>query len=164
MRYIDFLRNSPQAIEAQTYGVDGITYNKTAAGGYQIIDTPDAPFSRVLESIGGRQPPYPHMVTKIGYDLRWPSYFPPMVEALEQYYIDAFPFVAELSDEIATSNRYLPDVQTYVAEMRDKFITGQEPLANFDAYVARLKSIGGDQLLQIRQGQYDRFQTWMSQN
>ena len=163
MRYIDFLRSSEEAIEAQNYGVEGITYNKVG-GRYELIDSPENPFSRTLEEIGGRQPPYGQTVTKVGYDLRWPKWMPPMVEALEQYYIDTFPHVAAQLDEIEIQNRLYPDIQTYAKEMLEKFITGQESLDTFDEYVATLNGMGVDELLKVKQAQYDRYTEWMKSN
>ena len=52
---------------------------------------------------------------------------------------------------------YLTDIETYVKEMHIKYITGSESLDTFDSYLSTLKSMGIEDLLEIKQAQYDRY-------
>ena len=52
---------------------------------------------------------------------------------------------------------YLTDIETYVEEMHIKYITGSESLDTFDSYLSTLKSMGIEDLLELKQAQYDRY-------
>ena len=59
----------------------------------------------------------------------------------------------------AENDRYMPiysDLNTYVSETVRKFVVGTEPLSNWDQYVNKVKSMGIDELVKIRQAAYDR--------
>jgi putative aldouronate transport system substrate-binding protein len=49
------------------------------------------------------------------------------------------------------------DISTYVKEMQIKFIIGKESLADFDKYVQKVQKMGLDEVLKIKQSQYDDF-------
>ena len=49
------------------------------------------------------------------------------------------------------------DLKTAIDEYKAKVITGQDTTASWDAYVSKLKSIGMDEFVQIKQTAYDRF-------
>jgi len=53
-------------------------------------------------------------------------------------------------------NRYITDIDSYRDEMIVKFITGAEPISKFDEFVATIKKLNIDEVLKIRQAQYDR--------
>jgi len=48
-------------------------------------------------------------------------------------------------------------ISTYVSEMAAKFITGEESLDNFDSFLDQLESMNLEEVLEIRQGAYDRY-------
>lgn len=49
------------------------------------------------------------------------------------------------------------DITTYVDQMIAKFIIGEESLDNWDAYVSKLKQMNIDELIEIRQNAYDKW-------
>ena len=51
----------------------------------------------------------------------------------------------------------MTDIQTYQQEMFYKFILGDESLDNYDAFVEQLESMGIDEVVAVKQAQYDRF-------
>jgi len=51
----------------------------------------------------------------------------------------------------------LTDINNFVAQARAQFITGIEPLSKWDAYVAKVKEMGIDEILEIKQKAYDRW-------
>lgn len=61
------------------------------------------------------------------------------------------------ADEQIRYNELRADIDTYVAEMTDKFIMGVESLDTFDSYLDTLKNMGVDEMVQIYQTAYDRF-------
>ena len=72
------------------------------------------------------------------------------------YVQTSFPNYVPNDAEEMTISMYETDIKTYVQEMIHKFITGSEPMENFDAFVAQLNGMGLDDVLAIRQAQYDR--------
>jgi len=66
------------------------------------------------------------------------------------------PLMFMSSEETEKITSLLADIDTYVNEMSIKFITGAEPIDSFDSYVEKIKSMGIDEVLQIRQQVYDR--------
>ena len=51
----------------------------------------------------------------------------------------------------------MSEVNTYREEMVVKFITGQEPIANFSQFQARLKQMGIERAIAIKQAGLERF-------
>ena len=48
------------------------------------------------------------------------------------------------------------DLMTYVWEMTGRFTIGSESMDQWDAYVQTIKDMGIDEILKVRQAQYDR--------
>lgn len=51
----------------------------------------------------------------------------------------------------------MTEVSTYRSEMFTKFIIGKEPLDKFDEYVETIKKYGIDDVIAVKQAQYDRY-------
>ncbi|MCK9479501.1 MAG: extracellular solute-binding protein [Firmicutes bacterium] len=49
------------------------------------------------------------------------------------------------------------EITTYVDEMFLKFVLGREPLDKFDEYTSRIRQLGIDEIIKIKQTAYDRF-------
>lgn len=74
-----------------------------------------------------------------------------------QYYRTMFPNVIATQEESDLISTKMTDIQTYQQEMFYKFILGDESLDNYDAFVEQLKSMGIDEVVAVKQAQYDRF-------
>ncbi len=68
----------------------------------------------------------------------------------------SFPEYLSTEDEDLIMTTKYNDIKTYADEMLHKFIIGTEPLDGFDAFVAKIESIGLNDVLAIKQAQYDR--------
>jgi putative aldouronate transport system substrate-binding protein len=73
------------------------------------------------------------------YDYMWPN---------------AATFTQEESDEY---NTIMSAILTYQGEMQQKFIVGAEPIEKYDEMVKKIKDMGLDRALEIRQAAYDRY-------
>jgi putative aldouronate transport system substrate-binding protein len=73
------------------------------------------------------------------------------------YVRSPWPQIYSLAEEASIENQYLTDITTYCDEMELKFILGTESLDNFDKYQETLKGMHAEELIKIRQAQYDRF-------
>lgn len=81
-----------------------------------------------------------------------------LAEKLKPYLVDAAPFdfILPTPEEAAELVKIGVDIPTYQEETLNKFIVGREPI-NWEAFTAKLKDLGIEKILQIKQKQYDRF-------
>lgn len=94
----------------------------------------------------------------------WDEYF--QVLKATQSELNHFPFTVNgypstaryTAEEQERLNILQANLDSYVAQMTAKFITGEEKIAEkWDVYVAELKAIGYEELTQIKQAAYDRW-------
>ena len=157
IKWIDFIRNSEEALMLQNFGILGETYN-IVNGEIVTVSTDDQPFSDRLLEVGGSQPPYAHLQWDTAWDFRFPSWALVNNEAYQKYYKSpSFAQIPATKDETDTLNRLWTDLNTYRAEWFDKFVTGQESIENWDEFQAGILRLGIDEVLAVRQQQHDRF-------
>lgn len=76
----------------------------------------------------------------------------------EPFIRDPFPEVYSTTDEASVVSMYLTDIETYVQERAISFICSYADIdTEFDAYIETLKSMQVEELLKVRQAQYDRY-------
>lgn len=68
------------------------------------------------------------------------------------------PPISFTSEEQGASAELLNDINTYAMETFIAFVTGSQSLDTFDTYLEQLNSYGLEEVLQIRQAAYDRYQ------
>ncbi|NTV90784.1 MAG: hypothetical protein HGA22_10580, partial [Clostridiales bacterium] len=61
------------------------------------------------------------------------------------------------TDESAEYSSIYNDIQTYTIEMMTKFIMGREPLSGFDQFAAKVKDMGIDKCIAIKQAALERY-------
>jgi putative aldouronate transport system substrate-binding protein len=167
MKWIDFFYCDQGTIFGQ-FGEEGVTFNYNAEGYPVCIDeilnskdgTRVASFQWVDNVYGGF---YPYLDIDVERRLiAWNSsieYELKTTEDINQYvpedgYWANFLSTPEEADDLAVLST---DLSAYVDEMRPKFITGELNLdRDFDAYVTRMKQMGADKYIEIRQKQLDR--------
>lgn len=76
----------------------------------------------------------------------------------KDYFFEPFPPLKYTDDEHETLVDITTPMYTYIDEMMTNFIIGKEPLGKFDEFVAKVKSMRYDELLQIQQTAYNRYQ------
>ena len=64
-------------------------------------------------------------------------------------------YMAGEEEDLTMSMVYM-DILTYADEMINRFITGSESMDNFDAFVAKIESMGIQEVIDLKQAQYDR--------
>ncbi|UKS28009.1 extracellular solute-binding protein [Paenibacillus sp. HWE-109] len=80
-----------------------------------------------------------------------------LVQNAKPFYKFVFPPVISTSAESNAITSKMADIMTYSNEMQVKFIMGAEPLSNYDKFVEKLKAMGIDDVVKIKQQQYDRW-------
>ncbi len=78
-------------------------------------------------------------------------------DIIKPYLVEPFPKLLATKEQNDILMPLYTDISTYVKEMQIKFIIGKEPLADFDKYVQKVREMGLDEVLKIKQSQYDDF-------
>ena len=60
------------------------------------------------------------------------------------------------TEENAECSEIMTEIETYVNEYFNKTIIGKSSIDEFDSFVEKLKSMGIERALEIRQAAYDR--------
>ncbi len=77
---------------------------------------------------------------------------------LRQYIKDPWPEIYATGKESDTINLYMADIQKVVDECAIDFITGKKDLSSdFSDYIDELKALNIDEVVEIRQNQYNRY-------
>lgn len=151
-------------------GVEGETYTDNGDGSYSLTEyvtnNPDGLSANEVLSAYGCQLGLPYIMSeKRGAAMQY-EYDEDMRER--------FVTVSERTRPLASSGLVLPpateeesaviagksgDLATYIWEMTGKFIVGTADVnAEWDSYVANVKELGVDDILAVKQAQYDRLE------
>ena len=76
---------------------------------------------------------------------------------LIDYFVPVFPDMLPIAEESDKLAYLMADMDTYISEMTQKFVMGTEPLDNYDKFLQNLESMGLEEVLSIKQAQYDRY-------
>jgi putative aldouronate transport system substrate-binding protein len=162
IKWIDYACFSDDAVILNFYGLEGISFEyidgkpvlldeiKNSTDGYTVA-------LQRLGALHSEQIPYlagDEGVATIAPFFDMMEYGQEMFEQMKTAprMIMTLPTIEE-TEELSL---IMTDMLTYQSEMVAKFITGDEPLDNFDAFVNKLKEIGLNRVLDIKQVQYDR--------
>ncbi len=157
IKYLDYAM-SEEAQDLYVWGEEGLTYEVDAEGNRHFLPrcTEDAIW---YQGLGMGAPNMPHHQSTPATDVLLPAWHVENDRTYEEPYIRApFPVVYSTAEEASTLSMYLVDVQTYVDERAVAFISGNASIEDeFDAYIETLKSMQIEELLKVKQAQYDRF-------
>ena len=67
------------------------------------------------------------------------------------------PILYPTDEETDIYTDVMTEVSTYRSEMFTKFVIGKEPIEKFDEYVETIKKYGIDDVIAVKQAQYDRY-------
>ncbi|MCD8076072.1 MAG: substrate-binding domain-containing protein [Lachnospiraceae bacterium] len=155
LRFIDYAMSE----ECQTmyaWGIEDLSYTVDEDGNYAYTEQAIED-NNWLQQVGINPPNLPYHNDAAATDVLLPTWHVEIDKELATYSHAPWPFIYATEEEAEEIQMYLTDIETYVAEMHVKFITGTESLDNFDQYLSSLKSMGIEELLSIKQGQYDRY-------
>lgn len=161
MQWLDYVCASPEGIEFMNFGINGKSYTKEG-GEYKFTDfvakNPDGldPLS-ALRSLGALAHLPRVDSEKLQRMLMESNKLVPMVDKISPYLKLMRPTVLDTPEEAKEVDTLNKSIDPYVSSMMIKFINGTESLQNFDSFVQKLKELGLDRLMEIKQIQYDRF-------
>ncbi len=69
-----------------------------------------------------------------------------------------YPLVHFTVEEQSVANTLRPDINTYIEQMEAQFVSGAESLDNWDDYVKTLMDLGVEELVDIYQAAYERWE------
>ncbi|OXM14426.1 extracellular solute-binding protein [Paenibacillus herberti] len=160
-RWLDYVIYSEENTKRMTLGIEGKTY-VMKDGQPQMTDfvtkNPDGLGAvEVIRSLGGWQTfSQASRVEYISKLKLTDEVLTERAKLVQSYLVPTAEFAMPTEDEYSNINRKLTDITTYKDEMIAKFILGQEPMDKWDTFTKQIKAIGIDEVIQIRQSQYDR--------
>lgn len=157
VKFLDYAM-SEEAQDLYVWGLEGLTYEVDADGNRHFLPktTEDAIW---FQSLGINAPNMPSQQSKAGTDVLVPAWHVKAIEEQEMPYAHTpFPAVYSTTDEASIVSMYLVDLTTYVDERAVAFICGYSSIEDeFDSYLATLEAMQLDELLKVKQAQYDRY-------
>lgn len=163
IKWINFVWGSDEGVTYTEFGIEGKTYKVDDNGDKYftdfVLNNPDGldPYN-ALRSLGIANTILVRTPAEAYVQLNKQSDAIPFAESLLQFRVEPFPAVMMDQTEQEIIDRIQPDISTYYEESLTKFITGELPIDQFDKYVDTLKSMGLEEVRQVRQAMYDRAQ------
>jgi len=168
MKWINFLF-SPEGYLLTNFGIEGVSYimenGKPKVTEY-FTNNPDGLSSGEAQRFLGARPSFANFMSQ-DFEVQVKMTDPfigPSVDIIKKYKKQpTFPQVMATADEIDVLKTIGTDLKTYVEENRDMFILGERPLQEFDDFVQEVKEMGLEEVLAIKQQQYERYKKFTGQ-
>ena len=149
---------SEEAQDLYVWGMEGLTYEVKEDGTRSYLPrcTEDAIW---YQGLGINAPCMPSQQSASATDVLLPAWHVKAVHENEApYNRNPFPATYATEEEASIVSMYLVDVQTYVDERAVAFICGYADIeTEFDSYLSTLENMQVDELIKVRQAQYDRY-------
>ncbi|MCR4875902.1 MAG: extracellular solute-binding protein [Clostridiales bacterium] len=157
IKYLDYAMGE-EAQDLYVWGEEGLTYEVDEAGNRHFLPrtTEDSTW---FQGLGINAPNMPSQQSVPATDVLLAAWHVQNDREFEEPYIRApFPVVYSTTEEANTLSMYMVDLQTYVDERAVGFISGTYSIEDeFDSYIAALQGLQVEELLKVKQAQYDRF-------
>ncbi len=155
VQFLDYIMGE-ECQDLYVWGMKDLTYTEDASGNREYLPkcTEDAIW---YQQLGINAPCMPSQQSTPATDVLLADWHVAVDKELEQYIKDPFPEVYATDEEAAVISQYLVDIQTYVEQMNVAFVTGTSDLSTFDSYLSTLKDMKVEELITVKQAQYDRY-------
>ena len=156
IKFLDYAM-SEEAQDLYVWGLEGLTYEVDADGVRHFL--PQTSDNIWFQGLGINAPNMPSQQSKPGTDVLVPAWHVKAIEEMEMPYAHVpFPDVYSTEDEASIVSMYLVDLTTYVDERAVAFICGYSSIEDeFDSYLSTLQAMQLEELLKVKQAQYDRY-------
>ena len=159
IKWIDYVWASDEGLLLQSAGIEGKSYEikdgKPVLTDWTLKHPNQLDPLNALRSLGAGGSVLYNQSWEIGRQL-YEEEALAFGDIAKPYMVEGFPRLLGTIDEDKRAFAILADMQTYSDEMVMKFALGREPFENFDKFVNTLNSMGLEELIQIKQTQYDR--------
>jgi len=167
IKWLDYVYASEEGFMYTTFGIEGQSYeivNGEPVYSEWATKNPDGlSLNEAIRSLGAL-PNIPYIRSDVGFwskqNMASIAHLPKtmeMAKKISPYVITAYPSILSTAEEAQQLTALMTDIDTYRDEMITKFILGQESLDQWNSFVESLQSMGMDEVLKIKQQQYDRF-------
>ena len=157
VKFLDYAM-SEEAQDLYVWGMEGLTYEVDAEGNRSYLPrcTEDAIW---YQGLGINAPCMPSQQSADATGVLLADWHVQAVKENEMPYNRVpFPATYATTEEASIVSMYLVDIQTYVDERAVAFICGYSDIeTEFENYISTLKAMQIDEVLKVRQAQYDRY-------
>lgn len=157
VKFLDYAM-SEEAQDLYVWGMEGLTYEVDADGNRHYLPrcTEDTIW---YQGLGINAPCMPSQQSAEATGVLLADWHVQAVKENEMPYNRVpFPSTYATSEEASIVSMYLVDIQTYVDERAVAFICGYADIdTEFDSYIDTLKAMQIEEVLKVRQAQYDRY-------
>lgn len=157
VKFLDYAM-SEEAQDLYVWGMEGLTYEVDADGNRHYLPrcTEDTIW---YQGLGINAPCMPSQQSADATGVLLADWYVQAVKENEMPYNRVpFPATYATAEEASIVSMYLVDIQTYVDERAVAFICGYSDLeTEFGNYISTLKAMQIDEVLKVRQAQYDRY-------
>lgn len=161
IKWIDYVYASEEGLRLQAAGIEGKSYNmvdgKPVLSDWTLHHPDGIDPLNALRSLGAGGSVLYNQPWEIGEQLYTEDALA-FADQAKPYVQETFPRILGTVEEENRIFAIMADMKTYCDEMIVKFAIGQEPLDGFDKFVDMLNGMGLEELLSIKQTQYDRLQ------
>ena len=162
IKWIDYCYANPEGRDLMHYGLEGVHWNWNEDGtkrvwtDYVAHNEDGLAIYNVLRKDGAYATQFTNR-TKEFFEMMVEDYVLADVQDILPDIVAAYPTIVETPEERERLTSLTADLDTYTNEMVQKFIMGQVSLDKFDEFVATMQAMGSEDVLSIKQQQYDRF-------
>lgn len=155
IKFLDFAM-SEECQELYVWGIKDTSYTTNADGSNSFTEQALSD-SIWLQTLGINPPCLPYHNSVPATNVLLPQWHVDVDTKLATMTRDPWPQIYATEEESNTIAQYLVDIQTYVDQMTVAFITGNTSLDEFDSYLSTLKNMNVEEIIKIKQAQYDRY-------
>lgn len=156
VEFLDYIM-SEECQDLYVWGMEDLTYTVDASGNRSYL--PKCSEDPIwYQQLGIGAPCMPSQQSVSATDVLLAKWHVETDKMIEKHVTAPFPEVYSTQDEASVLSQYLIDIQTYAEQMNVAFITGTNDLDSFDSYLDTLKNMNIEELIKIKQAQYDRYQ------
>ena len=172
IQWLDYVYASLEGSRYMAFGIEGLSYE--VVDGKPVftewtLNNPDGlSYTEALRSLGAL-PTVPWIRATDGYLSDQPKALmennPDLKEEaarLKEYQVPNSPFALATVEESERYGTLMADINTYLDENLVKFVMGTQPI-DWEKFTSDLKNMGIDEVVSIKQAQYDRYQEAMNQ-
>jgi putative aldouronate transport system substrate-binding protein len=154
VKFLDYALSN----EAQQYycwGIEGESYTTDSSGNKKF--TAAASDDMWLQNLGINPGCLPSRQSVDAVDAHLPKWHVDLDRQMVQYVKKPFPFIFATTAETQVEQGYTDNIEKYVKQKEKEFITGATSLSTFDNFMKTLKSMNIDNVINVKQEQYNRY-------
>lgn len=157
-KFLDYIMGE-ECQQAYCWGIEGKSYTTGSDGKRRF--TEQASDDTWLQKLGINPVCVPSRQSVEASDALLPDWHSKVDKELVQYVRAPFPFIYSTSEEMEADSGYTSYISNYVVQQADSFITGKSQMESFEWYIQTLENMGIQELIAVKQQQYNRYQQMM---